>query len=211
MLICMLPMAYICLRNRDFYIHVFAPVTAIVLFSYLIKTFDYSFGEIYDLNGFLVNGVLRATCGICFGAVSYLIYQKVAKTVTTQKQRIIVTIIELLIWGIFFNALLFMYDKKVIICTTFLLVPIGIALTFAGKGYLANLFKAKWMRCFSSLSLAIYLCHGPARRIVNDLFPGNSYKLSVVLMGGFTIAICGTYYFLCFCIKKCSAKIKSKG
>ena len=33
--IAMLPLAYIMIKNRDFYVHVFAPITAIILFGYM--------------------------------------------------------------------------------------------------------------------------------------------------------------------------------
>lgn len=210
MLICMLPLSYLCLRHRDFYVYVFAPTTAILTFSYLVKTYNYFFGGTDDFNGLVIDGIIRAVCGICFGAISYLVLSKFNEFTDKKKNRITLTIVELVLWGVFFYSLLIERDRKVTMCGDFLILPTAIAVTTSGKSYVSDLFRFKWMKHLSSLSLAIYLCHRAAVRIVMEFFPDGSYKLCTSLMILFTALICVLYYIIIFIIKKISEKRKTK-
>lgn len=90
-----------------------------------------------------------------------------------------------------------------------LLMPVGVAITFSGISYTAELFKAKAFSKLAPLSLAIYLTHdGIANRLVNYYFSGLSYKLSVALSAGFMIVFILIYFLLIKLMKLCAAKIK---
>ena len=56
------------IKNRDFYVHVFAPITAIILFGYMFNTQPYG---AHTFNGIVLYTIIRAVMGLCIGAISW--------------------------------------------------------------------------------------------------------------------------------------------
>lgn len=162
MLIAMLPMCYMLIRNRDFYIYVFSPIAAILLFAFLFHIRQDMAYEIRIEWGegakFFIN-LFRAVCGISFGAVAWLIYDRLCKIPDKKRYRLIVTALEIIFNVLFFYTWLFRYSTPATLFCAMLLIPALTAAAFSGKSLASGLFKHNIFRHCGSLSLTIYLNH----------------------------------------------------
>jgi len=196
MFIVMLPLAYLIYKHRDFFLYVFAPIVAVLTLGYWYKANGAMYADNRNvLIGVVIGGVIRALCGLCFGSVSWLLYNKIKNLIKKKSQMILLTVFEVLLWFVFFMSWFFLRDNNAIYSVLFIL-PIALAISFSGKSYIGRLFKYKWMSIFSPVSLAIYLNHWIARRIVIQFFPACSYKLGLSLMAAFTMMICLLYFLI---------------
>lgn len=68
MLIAMLPLCYLLIRNRDFYLHVAAPLIGFLLMGYMYQVGNEHMPLDRDtLYGVVLGGVIRALCGLSMG------------------------------------------------------------------------------------------------------------------------------------------------
>lgn len=200
MLISMLFLYYVLCKNKDFFIYIFAPLTALLAYGYMYNQAGHMISR-YALFGALYGGLIRAVCGICFGVIAYIIFSKISSWCKTNKQRILITVTEVLLYTLFFAV---WYAENTTMRTMYgamLLLPFAVAVTFSGKSYISQLFKLNFLKYLNGISLALYLNHNAARRIVLKLLPGASYKKSVVVMMGITVLLCVVYYILVHIIK----------
>lgn len=195
MFIVMLPLAYLLYKRKDFFLYIFSPLTAIFSMGYLYQVNNHYFGGQGKFYGIVLGGIIRALCGLCFGVVAWLIYSKLSRIVRKKSQIILLTVIETLIWVIFFSAWFIVQDEQSTM-SVLLLLPIAIAIAFSGKSYIYRMFGLKWMKYLSSVSLAIYLNHFIARYVVKQCFSGCSYKFGISMMALFTAASCLIYYVI---------------
>ncbi len=196
MFIVMLPLAYLLYKHRDFFLYVFAPIVAVLTLGYWYKSNDAVYADNRNvLIGVVIGGVIRALCGLCFGSVSWLLYNKIKNWVKKKSQIILLTVFEVLSWFVFFMSWFFLRDNNAIYSVLFIL-PVAVAISFSGRSYIGRIFKYNWMSIFSTLSLAIYLNHWIARMVVSQYFSGCSYKLGVLLMIGFTMMSCLLYFLI---------------
>ncbi len=194
--IAMLPLAYVMKRNRDFYVNIFAPVTAILLYGYMYNVQPFG-GNTF--NGLCMYSLIRAVLGLCFGAVSWKLSQYLAEKVTTVAAKILTTIAEIILYTVFFVSV-FKYSGDTYITYCFmLLLPIAIAITFSGTSYVGLIFKFKWMKCFAPWSLAIYLTHNTAKRIAVTKFSSESFETKLIV----TIVATIILSILLFLAEKC--------
>ncbi len=194
MFFCMLPLAYMLFKKRDFTVNVLAPLASISLYLYMWNTDKGVLFFNYDVVGVFTGGILDAFCGLSFGICAYSIYTHINKN-ANRNVRVMLTIAEVALYGIFFAAW-FALRKEKSVMAALPLLPIAIAITFSGQSYLVRLFEFKWMRYFAPLSLTIFLNHRTARVIVIKYFPGRNFTSSVLLMVLFTEIVC----FLSFLI-----------
>lgn len=195
MFIGLLPLSYMMLKNRDFFVNVFAPLFGLLSYGYIFMTFPEkgSYPQPNELSGVVLHGVLRALCFLCLGVVAYSMAMKFREKFITKKQCITLTILEVALY-IWIFVVWFTPEQSVkSLFSVMLLLPVAIAITFSGKSYTNNLFKAKWMKYLAPLSLMIYLNHFAGRKIVQYLIKGLSYKESVAIMLGFTVLFCIVY------------------
>ncbi|MGN0667106.1 MAG: acyltransferase [Huintestinicola sp.] len=210
LLIAILPLAYIFLKNRDFYIHVFAPIAAFTLFSYMAvseySSNDYCLDQ-YAYCGVIMGGIIRALSGLCFGSISWLISQKIAYSVTNRRLRVLVTICEILTVTTFF--VLWFNSKKdptYSLCAMFLL-PIIFGVVFSGKSYISELFKSKLFSKCGSLSLAIYLCQWAGEVYAMKKMSDRPLIEKTLVMAGITVIMIVLHYLLIFIWKKLWANV----
>ncbi len=209
MLISMLPLYYILCKNKDFFIYIFSPLAALLLYGFMYNQ-DKMLIDRLDFYGIIMGGLIRAVCGICFGVIAYIIFSKISSWCKTNKQRILFTITEILLYLLFFIAWFAEKTTSKTMYGAMLLLPIAIAITFSGKSYVSELFKFSVLKYLSSISLAIFLNHWAARMIVRELFKGESYKKSFALMMGITVLLCIVYYILVHIIKNIINKKRVK-
>lgn len=96
MLICLLPLYYMLCKNSDFFIYVFAPFAALLLYGYTYNSGHVLMNIYYD---FYKGGLLRALFGILFGVVAWIFYDKIKKLEENRKNAVILTIIEIFIYS----------------------------------------------------------------------------------------------------------------
>lgn len=213
MFICMLPLAYLLYKKRDFTLYVFAPITSILIYGWICKSNLWEFISA-DLYGYFTGSLIKAMCGLCFGICAYTIYARLRDMKASRSMRVLLTFVEALLYIIFFGTwfvLWYNYQLKTSIMSVILLLPIAVAITFSGKSYITGLFRFKWMSIFAPLSLIIYLNHWAARELVLYLYKGKDYWFCVGKMAMFTTVFCVANVLIVSCGKYIwKTKLKSK-
>lgn len=199
MLIAMLPISYMLYKNSDFTLNVMAPLLAILTMGFMNQTGDINFVDHTELFGFLMGGIIRAVCGLCFGICAHNIYFKIKEADLTNASLIVLTAGEILLYLQFFVTFFILHKMEATISAVIML-PIPLAITFSGKSYLSRLFHFKWMRIFGTLSLYIYLNHWPAILILLKLCKFKSLKFllaaTCLLTFGFSL-VCYVLVKIC--------------
>lgn len=183
MILAMLPLAYILIKNRDFYIYVFSPISAIFLLGYLLNSNNYPEEPLYrmitDIDKNTHWGLERAICGICFGAIAWIIYKTLCSIPNKRIYRILTTIIEVITGGLLVYVCIIRYSKfQTLYCIT-LLLPIVIGIMFSKKSYISELFNFNWLKCCGPLSLTIYLNHAVPTLAAGVLCTGKVYWIGL--------------------------------
>lgn len=192
MLLCMIPLYYILSKNETFYLYVFAPIGALFSFGYICNR-----GANWEhWLVFCTDGIVRAFCGLCFGAGAYVLAVAIKKYIYTHRQRIFFTVIECILYLIIFMALLcgWKYPTNY---STRLLFPLVVGISFSERSYLCTLFRKDWMSKFSKWSLIIYFSHyGFTRKLVQHFIPYYSYKQNAIIY--FIAVVIGGGNICCF-------------
>lgn len=195
MLLVMMPLCYLFIKKKDFFIYIFAPIAALFLLGFMYKQ-ETRFVDRNTWFTICLGGIIRAVCGLCFGVIAWIVCEKIKSIAETKKNRIVITILEAALYIVFFYTwLIHRADGATLFCNMLILPP-AIAISFSGKSYIGELFCFKWMKHLSGLTLIIYLNHWAARRIVTSLFPGMSYKRSLAYMILLTVLFCVINHFI---------------
>lgn len=197
MFLCMLPMAYLLYKNSDFTLHILAPLMAVFTLGWLCMVNNFCFPRNGRMYGPFMGGMYAAASGLCFGICAYNIYIRLYRARLNENMRMLLTVIEVFLYGVFFGTWFLIRDNQAIM-SVILLLPIAIAITFSGKSYIVRLFQFDWMKCFAPLSLTIYLNHWIGRVLVLKYFEGSCYGFCVFMMAVFTLGSC----LLSTCLKK---------
>lgn len=192
MLIAMLPLYYILTKHKDFYLYVFAPLVSLLSYAYIFN-FDSPYMSNAAYLDFFTVGVIRAINGICFGAISWIISEKLIKSVVKKSQKILITALEILLYFAIF-AVWFSTNNYKDVFSIMLLLPFALAITFSQTSYVSALFRFKFLKYVSSISLAIFFNHWAARVVVINYFADGSYKFCVGIMLGLTIIFSVIYF-----------------
>ena len=191
MLFAMLPLGYLLIKNRDFFIYVFSPFAALILFGFMFQKNDAGLFLSHEVRyGICLGGIIMAICGICFGAVSWILNEKFSNMMDTKLNKILITVVEIGMEVIFFYTWLFRESTKDTLYPLMLLMPIIIAIIFSRKSYISRMFCCKWMGCLSKISELIFLNHYAAMYVVTALFAERGYWFNVSLMAFFTAVFC---------------------
>lgn len=196
MLICMLPLAYFLAKNKSFFYYVMAPCIALFTWGWMFNQENPFVGRkrFYSI---CFGGLILGFCGISFGVIAYLISKYVKNKKSAKQYSMLITVIEAVSYLMFGICWLSSdLSKAKIVFPVFPLFMIAIAMTFSGKSYISKLFRFSWMRFAAPASLTIYLNHIAARKIVQTFFPGESYKISSLLMVAFTVVLILVYLAL---------------
>lgn len=76
MLIAMLPLCYLLIKKRDFFLYVFSPLCSVMILGFMYMQNSPLIG-IDSLYGFISGAILRALAGLCSGVVAWLVYKKI--------------------------------------------------------------------------------------------------------------------------------------
>ncbi len=205
MFIVMLPLSYLFLRNPNLYLYVLAPIGGLFSLSYL----NYCWDEYIPINDSFIICIVRAVCGILFGGVAWIIYEKLCVLPENKRLKVLLTIVELILNAAFFYTWIFNSDTRETLFSSLLLIPFIVAIAFSGKSYISRLFEFRFMKYFNSLSFTIFLNHFAAMYVSSALAPNENYFLQTMLMALIT-AVFSIVNFIAVKIIKCLwEKIKS--
>lgn len=119
----------------------------------------------------------RAICGICFGAVAWIVYQKICAMSDSPKNKMLLTISEVIMNLLFFYTWLIRENTYETLYCVMILLPIMIAIAFSKKSYISELFKFRWMRHCGSLYLVVYLNNYVPTLVVIALLSDKPYMV----------------------------------
>ncbi len=211
MLLVMLPLSYLLIRKRSFFLYIFSPAAALGILSYFYGS-DTPFYPHFTTGTLINGGLLRACCGLCFGVISWILAQWMKEKIKTQRQKWLLWAAELICEGIFVWVWLSQGFSSRILFPVLMLMPVILAVIFSGNSIFAALFRRPVFRFCNSLSLAIYLNHLAARRIVTDLglFPDYTPVQKLLLMAVFTVCLCLIYYGILHLIRVIKGRVSSE-
>lgn len=189
MFLAMLPLAYLLYKNRDFTLHILAPILAVFILGWLCQTNDYCFPDQHKMHGLFLGGMYSAVSGLCFGICAYNIYIRLCKAGINENGRMLLTATEAFLYGVFFGTWFLLRNNRMIM-SAILLLPVAAAITFSGKSYIAGLFQFKWMKYLAPVSLTIYLNQWIGRVLVQKYFAERSYGFCVSMMAFITLCSC---------------------
>lgn len=207
MLFAMLLLFYILLKNDKFFLYIFCPLVSIFIFSYMMSS-EKPFNAVD--NRFIC--IFRALCGICFGGVSYTIYLKLSEVVKSKRQRVVLTVAEILLYTVILSSLIRYGKDTSLMFPMMLLMPIAIAITFSGQSYLSNLFRSRIFKYCGSASLYITFNHLVILQFIQYYMPfiiPKGYGYSVLIMLILTIILSIINFLIIKLGKLLIAKYKS--
>ncbi len=194
MLIVMLPLYYLLSRSREFYIYIFAPLTAIFTYAWCFNQENHYFA-FWQYYGLVSGGIVLAVMGMSFGAVSWMIAEKLRQR-TGKACRATVTALEILLYGLIFYVWFSPRCSAEPAYAVMLLMPVAVAISFSEASYISGLFRVPALKNLAPVSLAVYLNHISAWRIVHGLYLGRSYKFCLFAVLVFTIVHCPFYFLI---------------
>ncbi len=209
MLFCMIPLFFILCKNHKFFLYVLSPILALTLYGIMYNIgFNGAENAAYGTwIGLCTGGVLRGFCGLSFGAISYVIYEKALSGDLNKRKRVLITIIEIILYIIIIPMLLLKADTRSFFAV-YPLFAVNIAIIFSGQSYASRLFKYKWMSCLAPLSLSIYFTHlGTSKRLVDYILPNGGYRECALLMAAITVGTCIAYFITVKLINIISPKL----
>ncbi len=208
MIFCMIPLYYILCKNTEFYLYVLSPVLGLTTLGYMFKIGFNGAGS-FDWIFLCTTGIVRALCGLSFGAIAYIIYDAIHKMKINRNGRVLLTVVEVILYVIVLGVIIFQKGKSTGY-PIYVLAPIAFAISFSEISYLCGLFRFKWMRIFAPLSLAIYLTHlGVGRRITEIVKPDGSYSEKLLIMAVVSVIAVILYFTIEKAVKTVAPKVKA--
>lgn len=200
MLICMIPLYYMLVKNPDFFLYIFSPLGAFLIYGFL-----YNYESPILANSkfvcFTTGAIIRAFCGLLFGVCTYLVSEKIKEIIISSRQQKYITILEAAIYILIFYSL-FTSDRTIKYCyTVMLLLPVAVAITFSGKSHIRDKFHCKLFYGLDSISLALYLNHWRPMKMTELMFSGGGYTYSVATMITLTLIQVCIYFGIIKAVK----------
>lgn len=208
MLITMLPLVYMLVKNKDFFLYVFSPLAALLGLGFMYRQ-DISTIKIQlEWYGFIEGGNIAALSGLCFGAITYLIYEKFCSIEEKRFNKIVFTATEALIGFVFFWTWLINPFAKDTVFSVLLLLPVLIAIIFSGKSYISDFFKYKCFKYAGTLSFEIYISHIAAVIVPNAFLKEQNSIIRIIAAIVLTTAVAAANFVTVKIIKLIWKKIK---
>lgn len=189
MLIAMLVLYPLCRRYYDKFTKIVAPVLAVMIVGYLIKTTGTLSGST-AWSGLVAKTFLRAVSELCAGVFVFELCRNIKKLNFTKTDRAILTVVELCSY-IAVGLFMLMANIQGKFGGQFLIFTcVGVCLSFSGVTYGDSLFNNSFVYFLGSLSLPLYLCHSLTRRIAANCLGDmrSFYKIIVFFVLSFAMA-----------------------
>lgn len=185
MLLAMLVLVPVCLKNRDLFLYVIAPVVGIFSMGVLYQNNGYLAGP-ERWQGFYMKGLLRALGELCLGAFSYVLVQKLKEIRFTAFGKVCLAAIELGGFGMVLAASYFVPRGK----TDFLLVVflfVAVSVSFSHQSILAPIFDREIVYFLGKFSFSIFLGHIYWSHAIKKLFPHYGVTRQYLVYGVLTL------------------------
>ena len=210
MLITMLLLVYMLVKNKDFFLYVFSPLASLLGLGFMYRQDIITINIQLEWYGFIEGGNIVALSGLCFGVVTYLIYEKFCSIEEKRFNKILFTAAEALISFVFFWTWLINPFSKDTVFSALLLLPILIAIIFSGKSYISDFFKFKCFKYAGPLSFKIYISHIVAVIVANAFLKERSSIIRIIATIVLTTAVAALNFLAVKIIKLVWKKIKQK-
>ena len=178
MLIAMLPLLFLLIRNKDTFLHIIAPLTAMVIFAWFYKGGDI-FSNQNNWNVVVTIGVMRAVCGLCFGVLCWETADFL-RSISERDKRVsrILTGLEAVL---FVSFIYFWFIMKKDIKTAYpmmILIALLLAIAWSGKSMWSRLFEARCFRYLNKWSVYLFFTHEAALRTLENFVFKPDQKIS---------------------------------
>ena len=166
-------------KHTEFFIHVIAPLTAILLLGYMMKEYG-NLRSPTDWVKWTYKGNIRAVAELCLGISLYPLAQKLKTLSLTKFSRALIAVVEhggyvgLLICSAMPKAT--SYDFLFL-----LFAALSVMLSFSGQSLTLPLYQNKVSIWLGEFSLSLYLSHVFYAKYLEKLLPDWSTKRLVVL------------------------------
>ncbi len=167
MLIAMLILYPICRRYYDVFTKIAAPVGAIMIIGYLIKTTGSLAGST-AWSVLVAKTFLRAFSEICAGAFTFELCRNIKKLNFSKVDKIFLSLLEVASYVVILAFMIFGNISQKYAGHTLIFVCIAICLSFSGLTFGDKFLNNKFIYFLGSLSLPLYLCQSLARRIAKS-------------------------------------------
>lgn len=147
-------------KNKDFFVKYIAPVISIFGIGYITYNFK-TILVIEEWNGFMYYGLIRGIIGICIGCIAYELSQKLKDIKLTKLGKIIITIVELVLYSIIIS-LIFSYSFRRYCFVVLVILMIAICITLSNTSYTSKIFSHKTFNWMGEYSYSLYLGHSIA-------------------------------------------------
>lgn len=142
-------------KNKDFFIKYIAPF--IVIFGIGYITHNYSTVlVIEEWNGIVYFGVIRGIVEVCIGCIVYYLSQKLKTINITKFGKIIITLIEFLLYALVI-LLLLNYNFRYYCFVLLFIIMIPICITLSDISYSKDIFGFKIFNWMGKYSYSLYL------------------------------------------------------
>ncbi len=166
----LLPLFY---KNREFFLHIIAPLLALSLLGYLYMSEKLMRGNT-DWTGFCMKGLLRAAGVLCVGCVCYIACQRLKELRLTRFAGALLAFVET---GGYLFALYwtFGHAASTMQFVILLLFAVSITISFSHQGMLAPLYDNRVVYWLGQFSFPLFLSHHAWSGKMNRMFPNESY------------------------------------
>ncbi len=195
MLIVIFPLYYCMCKNKKFFVYIFCPLVFIFLLGWRYSTLELYNDFWMKSNGITTNAIAKAVTGICGGVVSYIICKKLKECQWTKIGKVILTIVEVVLWYSVIDYSLFAKSDDLALFSVQIIFVIVVGIVFSNQSYISLLFKFSWLKYLGIASLPLYLNNWTIRRILEVFYSQNNYwnNLTIFIIG--TIILAAVQYF----------------
>lgn len=167
MLIVMLILYPICRKYYDAFTKIVAPVSAIMIIGYLIKTTGSLSGST-AWSVIVSKTFLRAFAEISAGAFTFELCRNLQKLNFTKPDKAVLSVLEFISYVAVVGFITLGNISNEFGGHIMIFVCVAVCLSFSNITYGNKLFNNKFVYFLGSLSLPLYLCQGLARRIARS-------------------------------------------
>lgn len=146
-----------CLKNFDYFTRIIAPLLAIFLLGFIVKTQ----GSLLNPGKYLefsYKCLPRAFAEIALGTATYPVIEWLKNKDIKKSTSIFLSVVQLLCWAVVIYIMLFFHDGDYDEFAL-LLILISVVISFSHKSALADLMDNKISYFLGKLSLTLYLSH----------------------------------------------------
>lgn len=174
------------LKNKDLFCRVIAPIISLFVYGWVAKQYG-SLAHIYDWTGIVYVGLLRGIAGISLGCICYILSIEIIEKNLSFKWRIVLTIIEPILYVFVFLSICFRHGSNYDFVTV-AFIAACVILTFSETSFLTckvnkflNNINIVKQGMIGKFAMAIFFIDVPARKFTALLLPDSLYNKRIVL------------------------------